>query len=82
MKYGAFLRLKSPSEIEEKLYALKEKSFSCCHLVYKPEKYTGEDASVIKMRRRKSELKFPRFSPVSEIATRNGIYIPTLRMPV
>ena len=48
MKCGAFLRLKSPSEIEEKLYALKEKSFSCCHLVYKPEKYTIEDACVIK----------------------------------
>lgn len=48
MKFGTFLRINDISDTENGFKNLKENSFSCCHLVYKPEKYTDEDAFTIK----------------------------------
>ena len=48
MKFGTFLRLKSIEDSVIGFQNLKKNSFSCCHLVYKPEVYTKEDAAVIK----------------------------------
>lgn len=48
MKFGTFLRLTSIADSEIGFQNLKNNSFSCCHLVYKPCEYTKEDAAVIK----------------------------------
>ena len=48
MKFGTFLRLKKIEDADRDFENLKVNSFSCCHLVYKPEQYTDADAQVIK----------------------------------
>ncbi len=47
MNYGTFLRLSAIENAEKEFWALKERGFDCCHLVYKPEKYTKADAEKI-----------------------------------
>ncbi len=47
MKYGTFLRLSDISLAKNEFAALKNRGFDCCHLVYKPEIYTNEDALII-----------------------------------
>ncbi|MBQ8793834.1 MAG: hypothetical protein IJZ63_03710, partial [Clostridia bacterium] len=47
MKYGTFLRLSDISLAETEFTALKNRGFDCCHLVYKPDIYTNEDALII-----------------------------------
>jgi len=48
MKFGTFLRLKKIEDADRDFENLKVNSFSCCHLVYKPEQYTEADAQMIK----------------------------------
>ncbi len=48
MKFGTFFRLKSIEDSEIGFQNLKNNSFSCCHLVYKPMEYTKADADVIR----------------------------------
>lgn len=47
MNYGTFLRLSAIENAEKEFGDLKARGFDCCHLVYKPEKYTKEDAEKI-----------------------------------
>jgi len=46
-EYGTLVRLKNVENAEASFKKLKEMGFSYCQLVYKPEKYTDEDAKVI-----------------------------------
>ena len=55
MNYGTFLRLSAIENAENDFLALADRGFDCCHLVYKPEKYTSEDAEIIKTARYKSD---------------------------
>lgn len=48
MKYGTFLRLKQAINAKEEFEKLADLGFNCCHLVFKPEVYTKEDAEIIK----------------------------------
>ncbi len=48
MKFGTFFRLKEIGEVDLGFRNLKENGFSCCHFVYKPEKYTERDAETIR----------------------------------
>lgn len=47
MNYGTFLRLSARENADKDFKALADRGFDCCHLVYKPEKYTKEDADII-----------------------------------
>ena len=47
MNYGTFLRLSSIEKAQAEFAKLKNAGFDCCHLVFKPEKYTKEDAEYI-----------------------------------
>lgn len=57
MNYGTFLRLSAIEKAESDFLALADRGFDCCHLVYKPEKYTSEDAEIIKNASRKSGVE-------------------------
>lgn len=57
MKFGTFLRLKSIEDSEIGFQNLKNNSFSCCHLVYKPEHYTKADAEIIKRAAEEQEIE-------------------------
>ena len=57
MNYGTFLRLSAPENAEKEFSALAERGFDCCHLVYKPEKYTSEAAELIKAAAEKSGVE-------------------------
>ena len=48
MKFGTLVRIKSPSECEEKFRRLQSLGLESCQLVYKPERYSVEDALEIK----------------------------------
>lgn len=48
MKYGTLLRITDIEKAEDNFKALVAAGFDSCQLVYKPEKYTAEDADVIK----------------------------------
>ena len=48
MKFGTFLRLLKIENAQNAFANLKKNSFSCCHLVYKPDVYTEEDARIVK----------------------------------
>ncbi len=48
MSYGTFLRLSSVDRAEEEFGKLRAVGFDCCHLVYKPETYTKEDADIVR----------------------------------
>ena len=47
MKFGTFLRIKDGDNFAIAFENLKKDGFDCCHLVYKPEKYTDEAAKEI-----------------------------------
>ena len=48
MKFGTFFRLKEIGGVDLGFRNLKENGFSCCHFVYKPEKYTEADAETVR----------------------------------
>lgn len=48
MSYGTFYRLSDVKDAEQGFIKLKDAGFNCCHLVYKPEVYTEQDALIIK----------------------------------
>lgn len=48
MNYGTFYRLSDIKDAEQGFIKLKNSGFNCCHLVYKPEQYTEQDALIIK----------------------------------
>ncbi len=50
MLYGTFLRIATPEDSAEGFKRLKASGFNCCHLVYKPVKYTKEAAAIIKQK--------------------------------
>ena len=57
MNYGTFLRLSAPENAEKEFSALAQRGFDCCHLVYKPEKYTAEAAEQIKTAAEKNGIE-------------------------
>lgn len=48
MKLGTLVRIENICEAESKFAELRKYGFESCQLVYKPEKYTREDAETIK----------------------------------
>jgi len=56
-EYGTLVRLKNVENAEASFKKLKEMGFSYCQLVYKPEKYTDEDAKVIKLAAENQNVK-------------------------
>jgi len=48
MKFGTFFRLQQIEDVERGFENLKAHTFTCCHFVYKPERYTREDAEIVK----------------------------------
>ncbi len=57
MRYGTFLRITDLETCEKEFFRLKARGFDCCHLVYKPEKYTEDAAKIILEASEKSEIK-------------------------
>jgi sugar phosphate isomerase/epimerase len=47
MRYGTLLRITDIAAAKDEFLKLKARGFDCCHLVYKPEKYTKEAAEII-----------------------------------
>lgn len=47
-QYGIMVRLSDVNSADESFAKAKENGFSCCQLVFKPEKYTLDDAKIIK----------------------------------
>ena len=57
MKFGTFVRLKKAEDAFSMFSELREDGFDCCHLVYKPDVYTKEDAEIIRDAAEKSGLE-------------------------
>lgn len=57
MKYGTFFRLSNVNDAEQGFEKLKNSGFDCCHLVYKPEVYSVEDAKIVKAAAEKYNIK-------------------------
>lgn len=56
-KYGIMVRLSDASKADECFAKVKDNGFSCCQLVFKPEKYTSEDAKTIKNAAKKHDIE-------------------------
>ena len=61
MKFGTLVRIKSPSECEEKFRRLKSFGLDSCQLVYKPERYSVEEALEIKEAASKCDIEISAF---------------------
>ncbi len=57
MKFGTFLRLKTPQEAAIGFKKLQTLGFDCCHLVYKPETYTESAAAEIVASAQKNKIE-------------------------
>lgn len=56
-EYGTLLRIQNAKDAEAGMTKIKELGFSYCQLVYKPDKYTEEDAKTIRLAMEKQGVK-------------------------